>query len=311
MRKAFGIVLAVVAVAASVRVGAAVVSRDEGCTAGDDPVPAGAPSQPHRSGQAGLWVINLDGTGETKLADVSSDWWQGGLYGFGWSPDGTAVGYSTADSGGVVIVDAAGPEAGTRLHGAGVPAGPYVMGRAWAPDARQIVWPTGGLEIEGPGGARRVVVPASIHDNLRDPAWSPDGSRIAFGEGGDGSVSVVNVDGSGRRSLLGDGTRNWNKFGYAWSRDSRQIAFEAHGGYYGSWLGVVKADGSDLRRLARHCAAAGPAWSPDGRRIAFSDQYGLRLIASDGGDLTRIPNSWYGRSPVWSPDGQRIAFIRA
>jgi Tol biopolymer transport system component len=100
-------------------------------------------------------------------------------------------------------------------------------------------------------------------------------------------------------------------FGYAWSKDSRRIAFEAHGGYYGTWLGVVDVDGTGLHRIAEHCGGSSVAWSPDGRRIAFSDAYGLRLIDPDGDNLTRIPNTWYGHSPVWSPDGRRIAFIRS
>lgn len=154
MRKVLGIVLAVLALAAALRLGTAVLSRDGGCQAGADPVPDGAPPEADRPA-GGLWVINVDRRGETKL----------------------------------------------------------------------------------------------------------DGSRIAFGEGGDGSLSVVNVDGSGRRRLVGDTIRNWNKFGYAWSRDSRRIAFEAHGGYYGTWLGVLNAEGRGLRRIARHCAGTGPASS--------------------------------------------------
>jgi Tol biopolymer transport system component len=57
----------------------------------------------------------------------------------------------------------------------------------------------------------------------------------------------------------------------AWSPDGTEIAFVGGGGYYGSWIGIIRPDGSGHRRIARHCAGRDPHWSPDGRRIVFND----------------------------------------
>jgi sugar lactone lactonase YvrE len=54
-----------------------------------------------------------------------------------------------------------------------------------------------------------------------------------------------------------------------------------------------------------------PSWSPDGRRVAFSD--GLRILIWDldaGGAPTPVPGTQDGIAPAWSPDGQRLAFAR-
>jgi Tol biopolymer transport system component len=182
------------------------------------------------------------------------------------------------------------------------------------------------------------------------PVWSPDWRRVAFvQERGvyrdfhgiqlrDSDIHVMNADGSGRRRL----TRSPQNDGDpVWSPDGRRLAFvRIRGGRADIY--VVNADGGGLRRLAHAIAftpmpgaprsgfGANPAWSPDGRKIAFmsnrdgtddifvvnADGSGLRnLTRSQGHDRTRI---WKGRehkrifwsSPeqVWSPDGRKIAF---
>jgi Tol biopolymer transport system component len=74
--------------------------------------------------------------------------------------------------------------------------------------------------------------------------------------------------------------------------------------------------GGEARPIARSSAREfGPAFSPDGRRIAFcsvrtGDAIEIWVAGSDGSNpvrLTRGPGSWQG-SPAWSPDGRRIAF---
>jgi hypothetical protein len=108
-----------------------------------------------------------------------------------------------------------------------------------------------------------------------------------------------------------------------WSPDGRRIAFLAWRPTASSWnasqegwfsslfeIRVVSADGSDQRVLAR--GAGSPAWSPDGRRIAFDRDRDIYVVNADGSGQRRLTtitpdarSSFY--NPVWSPDGQRIA----
>ena len=76
-------------------------------------------------------------------------------------------------------------------------------------------------------------------------------------------------------------------------------------------LYIVSADGSGQRRLTRDARGfATPAWSPDGRRIAFEGgpaAYGVYVVNADGGGQRRLARK--GRAPAWSPDGRKIAFV--
>ena len=74
---------------------------------------------------------------------------------------------------------------------------------------------------------------------------------------------------------------------------------------------VVNSDGGGLRRLTRNAGPdLAPAWSPDGRRIAFAGSRGIHVMNADGSgqrNLMRKPTPT--SRPTFSPDGRRIAFI--
>ena len=148
-----------------------------------------------------------------------------------------------------------------------------------------------------------------------DPAWSPDGRRIAFAStGADGSsfdgadIWVMDADGSNQTRIIDSAGADTEP---AWSPDGMRIAFtsqrDANREIY-----VMNADGSGQTRLTNHLLLdENPAWSPDGSTIAFGRRDGttggssLMLMNPSGGDVRQIGS---GRDPDWSPDGQRIAF---
>jgi hypothetical protein len=70
---------------------------------------------------------------------------------------------------------------------------------------------------------------------------------------------------------------------------------------------VVRADGGGGRRLG---AGLEPAWSPGGRRIAFTDGDDLYLVSTKGGrprQVTSAPGAQ--TAPAWAPDGRRLAYV--
>jgi Tol biopolymer transport system component len=73
----------------------------------------------------------------------------------------------------------------------------------------------------------------------------------------------------------------------------------------------VNADGSFRLRLAG--AGRAPAWSPDGRTIAFFSGVKIYLMNADGTEHQALTRLWNGRraSLAWSPDGRKLAFLAA
>jgi Tol biopolymer transport system component len=140
------------------------------------------------------------------------------------------------------------------------------------------------------------------------PAYSPDGSRIAYvrmsGDDGYHSLHVMNADGSDDRYVTGG---EGPAFDYpSWAPDGTRIAF-ASCTADGCRLMVVGSNGSGLREVLPGASILSPTWSPDGRWIAFSwirDQHdweveGIATIAyvSPNGGTPAVVG--YGRNPAW------------
>jgi len=139
------------------------------------------------------------------------------------------------------------------------------------------------------------------------PVWSPDGTRIAFLS--NGTVTVMNADGSGQTSfLLGLGSF---VNGLAWKPDGTRLALS--GSYnYSTGLFLSDPDGSNVTRIVPGPSTAmSPSWSPDGSRLVLGCPPpitgGLCLVNADGSGLSQLTSG--GIQPTWKPDGTRILFV--
>ena len=147
----------------------------------------------------------------------------------------------------------------------------------------------------------------------RAPAWSPDGSRIAFISDrlGRASLFVMSADGSGVTHV---GTAAGSDLQPAWSPSGAMIAFT--GTAAGSAdVYVVRPDGSGLARLTSATdAETAPAWSSDGSQIAYvraGAQAGIWVMHADGTGAGLVHPGVDGlvSDPTWSPDGARLAYL--
>jgi hypothetical protein len=154
------------------------------------------------------------------------------------------------------------------------------------------------------------------------PRVSADGRRVVFlaeRQGPGLAVYLMDPDGRSERRVLELGLHDGEA---ALSPDGTRLAYrrvsepDAHGNR-ASRIWVANLDGTGHRQLSPDTAAfivadASPAWSPDGRRVAFRRSFGtdvhLYTIAADGTDLRRVPTGSYWPAQVaWSPDGRRFA----
>jgi len=198
---------------------------------------------------------------------------------------------------------------------------------AWSADGKQVLYGASRGDttilyaVPRAGGPARVIAALKAKSIVA----SPDGRRLAYtvGDWTRNRIVVSAVDGSAATAIT-DSSAGY--FNLAWSPDGGRIAVTRTDSTRDLQVWVLDADGGHAHALTRFPAAAGrpqwPAWSPDGRQVAFqsgvynrekpemSDAY-IWVIDVASGKATKLGTHDRPRldeTPSWFPDGKRIAF---
>ncbi len=271
------------------------------------------------------------------------------LAGYGpWAPDGGRIAFASTSgtySGNVSVADGAQTHVVAR-------AGAPIRWLQWLPSGRRLLYTAswdGGLsadlvDVRPSGGVTARLTSGSYWKAM--PAWSPDGTRLAFSRGGslcnagncrrwaDNDVWVSRADGLQQRRLTNvPGYRSVDDADPVWSPAGTEIAFvrtRLSSNYtpVDTAIMVVPATGGVSHRVA---GGRAPSWSPDGGRLAFVGRgRAISVVNRDGtglranGAATARPQSWWvppgdpqsasqiwAGNVAWSRDGRKLAFVAA
>ena len=197
---------------------------------------------------------------------------------------------------------------------------------AWSPDAQSIAYTSWRSSGAGGFGSYQDIIISNIYKGSREtpangnpekqnylPAWSPDGTKVAFtlSQGGNQEIYVMNRDGSGLRRLTTNPDIDTSP---TWSPNGSQIAWVS-GRTGNPNIYIMNADGTGQQKLTNENWADRPTWSRGQfNEIAYAARTGagfdIKIYSFLTGQTTKITDGiGSNESPAFSPNGRHLAFM--
>jgi TolB protein len=197
--------------------------------------------------------------------------------------------------------------------------------------AAGIVWttPSGVYEANTDGSGARALTRGQHVDQHLSPAWSPAGDALAYSACASDECTIEIYDAASRRSRTlrvrepyprASNRSSWLRGQVAWSPDGKELAYRDGWSTGVGLIQIVAVDSGRSRPLTRARDDrwdGAPAWSPNGRLIAFvrrSHRFAgvtlhgppwIYVVEPDGDNLRRLTS---GHTPSWAPDGRQLVF---
>lgn len=146
-------------------------------------------------------------------------------------------------------------------------------------------------------------------------SWDPENNKILFtslGEKGDEKIFIVNTDGTGKKQLIDDNSRQWNP---RWSPDGKSIVFISQDNKSTDQLYMARADGTGITQVTEDGFKKSDLdWGKGGilfvsveTQIASSKK--IFIVNTDGSGQRRIVDQGFNqKNPRWSRDGNTILY---
>ena len=258
-----------------------------------------------RNGNFEIYIMNADGTNQTRLTNSPGDDIVPSL-----SPRGNKIAFISGRNNKyyqIYIMDIDGSNQ-TAISTSTSDS----MNPVWSPDGTKIAYHSGwGIWTMNADGSDQQQI-TSEPPSCNQPSWSPDGTKIAFISVGMiyTQLFVMNADGTNPVCLTND-TYHCNN--PAWSPDGARIAYNGTpNGSEGTQIRIMNSDGTNPIKLTTNGTNYEPTWSPDSTKIAFTstrdnNRHQIYIMNADGSNQIRLaPSSYLDEQPSWGLDNPPI-----
>ena len=242
-------------------------------------------------------LVNADGTGNATLTTGGIPVYNGEPT---WSPNGTKIAY-VALFGNLEVFVMNAADGSNKINITNSTAAE--SNPSWSATGNIAYERDGQIWIMKDDGANQARFSGISQPLPFAPAWSPDGSKLAFASGSE--IWVINTDGTNERRVTNNSTIDADP---AWSGDGTKIVF----GRDAAGIAVINLDGTNETSLTGGTQDGKPTWSSDGTKIAFvrkgTSADGIFVMDASGANQIRLvadipnqPGRTVNDNPAWQP----------